>query len=324
LGSYYDKYVDVKVVVTNTTNTSFAQLFSSSAKKETADAIVRVHPRTNLAYGYAVVALGQGTCNSSGGGDSGISLSGAFNFKTTNGGVYSNSCIYLNGAGNIDVNPASAGITYLTNYYKNGAFNQDPVEQKGTIPLPAFNVPTPNCAGLTNRGNINLTGAGSYTFQPGQYGSINVNGAYNLTLNPGLYCISNGFTIAGAANTTGVGVTLYISGGGFTNNGAGNLNLDAPSGDDPAGFWIRGMLIYIPATNTSTIALSGTGAFNYSYQGTVYAPAGQIVSHGASNTTQNAQLVAKRIVLDGAANMNYDGSGGYPSFSQSAMLDMQE
>ena len=160
--------------------------------------------------------------------------------------------------------------------------------------------------------------------QPGDYVSININGAYNITLNPGLYCISNGFTIAGAANTTGHGITLYISGGGFNNNGAGNLDLDAPNTDDPSGFWIKGMLIYVPASNTSTIALSGNGAFNYSYQGTIYAPSGQIASHGASNTTQNAQLVAKRIVLDGAANMSYDGSGGYASFSQSAMLDMQE
>jgi hypothetical protein len=331
MGPYYDKYIDIKVAVTHTTDTAFAQLFNPNVKKETADATARVHPRTNIAYGYGIAALGTGTCTSSGGGDSGISLTGLIFASTTHGGVYSNSCIYLVGSGSITVSPSSAGITYLTNYYKPfflGIVSPPPTQ--GTAILPGFNIPAPKCDQLANDyGNVSYTGNKTITMEPGRYGSVKLAGNVNVTMNPGLYCISNGMTLNGtAAELHGYGVTLVLSGGGITNNGFGTINLTAPNYEDPAGLWIKGLVLYLPPSNTNTSYLT-YGVYEFGYEGTIYAPSGTLELDGGTfhfdeNYDGNIQLVAKRIVIAGISGLTYNGSAGMPVYSQTTSISLQE
>jgi Flp pilus assembly protein TadG len=329
IGPYSDKYIDVKVAVTRTTDTSFAQLFSPDVKTETADATVRVHPRTLLAYGYALAALGTGTCASDFSGNSGISIAGLFSLTTKNGGIYSNSCIHLTGFGVIKVDPVGKDITYLTNYFHSAFFGSvTPTPTQGTNPLPGFNIPEPYCDRLANDfGDVEYKGNDVVSMEPGRYGSISLKGTVNVTMNPGLYCISKGITLTGNSELYGNGVTLYLSGGQFNNMGNGNageVHLTAPNTDDPAGLWIKGLLLYLPGSNAGYVALNPFVGFDCSYQGTVYAPASEVIAYGIFNGGENSQVVAKKIELIGVSGMVYDAAGGLPVFSQSATISLQE
>ncbi len=55
----FDKHIDVHTLVSSTTNTSFAQIFTNGEYVNHVEAVVRVRPRTEFAFGNAIVATSQ-------------------------------------------------------------------------------------------------------------------------------------------------------------------------------------------------------------------------------------------------------------------------
>jgi len=292
MGSYVDKYLLVRVMVTTNTQTSFAQLFFKGPLRNTVEAITRVRPRNDLTWGYAISAYTP-TCQ---GNDVGVEFDGSNEVLVHGGGIFSSACITTNGGVSVRVDPVTKGIRYMTNFTKNGSGAISPLPTSAGSPLPQPTVPVPNCGAVPK---YNSAPSGS-TATPGRYPSIDLKNNETLTLQPGLYCISNGVKITGGV-FTGTGVTIYLTGGDFSTAGSATVNLSAPVSDAPPA--IRGMLIYMARGQTGNVTLEGNGSS--SYMGTVYVPDGTIDVGGSTSMlpTVNTQLIGGSVKVHGNTNV---------------------
>jgi hypothetical protein len=313
IGPYLDEYIDVKVMITDHTNTSFAQMFYHGPVDSTVTSITRVHPRTNLGYGYAVASMGT-NCTTGG-----VHGNGNTKIHSTDGGVYSNSCFdFTNGGTHITVNdPGGSGCRYYS-----GSVNSNwcdvPIVQTHMQLVPAV-IPAPKCSELPNHGSAG--GHGTFTLNPGNYTDISMNGNSSMTLNPGLYCISGGLSIGANQSLVGHGVTLYFTdGAGYTSGATSAVDLTAPTSDDP--YALRGMLMYAAEGNTGTFVLYGGATSNY--QGTIYIPDGQIDAHGGGGANAfNSQFIGKKVTLEGSSDLNIEFDGAL-NYQVPAILDMHQ
>ncbi len=317
LGTYIDKYIDISDMVTSEVQTAFAHFVFGGEVANTVTAVVRVRPQTPLAFGHAVVALNESGCQ---GNQNGVVFGGSSNIDINGGGVYSAGCMRGNGS-NFTVDVVNGNVTYIGAFSgEDGNISPSPEQQSQTLPPSSIAVPTPDCSGLTNRGDYNN---GSGTLQPGIYSRIRVtNGEH--TMQPGLYCItgSQGMTINGG-EFIGENVTIYVEQGGITINGnVDPLQLSAPQDSNytPA---IQGVLIYLAEGNTSDINLQGNS--NSSFLGLIYAPDGDVDISGTNGTTPtfNTQIIANNVFISGNADLdiNFDGPQNY---QRPASLNLQE
>ena len=192
-GPYQDKYLDIKVMVTSQTNTSFAHLFFGGKLMNTVTAITRIKPRMRAEYGYAIVALNpicdqpnKGTFTFDGGGNGSVSIHG--------GGLYANGCFAFNGS-SVKVNVTGGGISYAGPSPKiSGSPDINPAPVDTDVVLPYTPISEPVC-GPTDR---TVPNSSNYTLQPGNYDiGISVKNGEVATLLPGLYCLNGDFDIRG-------------------------------------------------------------------------------------------------------------------------------
>ena len=243
-------------------------------------------------------------------------MNGSGNFDVSAGiGVDSSSSTasYFYGAAN--VNTGTTGFNIVGGMSNQGAFNFSPTPTTGasTFPDPLANYPLVSQGGLTNYGAVSY-GTGTQTINPGLYSSLTLSGAGNLTMNPGLYVFTGAFSVSGAWNITGNGVTLYFgcssyptacsssgqSGGSLSLNGAGNMTFSAPTSGST-----QGMLVFFDRHNTSNLAL--TGASNTTISGTFYARSSSITLNGAGNGIDSL-IVVDKAQITGAVNLNIASS----------------
>ena len=309
-GSWLDKYIDINTWITSDTRTTFAHFVYPGPLRNTVDSIVRVRPRTSLAFGYAIAAIREDCPNSSTGG---VHFDGTSDLVVTGGGVFSNACMVAGGS--VDVNVSGGDIVCVGAgcYTSNGQPGISPAPSSGTIPLPesAYTVPAPDCSLVPLRGSH----TGSGTISPGRYTRIRVNSSGSeLIMEPGLYCISDDFT-ANGGTIEGYGVTLYLTGGDFDVAGGVQINLTAPPSRTCAYCPppIPGVLIYLAEGNTGEVSLLGTS--DSEYLGLVYAPNGTIEAGGTGSELSeiHAQLVADTVKLHGTTTVviNFDGEENY-------------
>jgi len=306
-GGNKEKYLDVKTVVTSTTNTSFAHLFYSGELKNTVEAVVRVRPRSIFAYGQAIVALS----NSCGQNSGGIFFEPAK--KQTiqvqgGGGIFSNSCITLNGQGSVDVDgpirfrTGTIPANDLPNYL-------DEKPAATTDKLEYDILPEPDCSSVDLHPNgISVIGA-SGTYDPGRYDSIKITGG-KVKLKAGLYCITGSQGISMSSSGSELeslgGVTILVQTGDVQITG-GKLDIVAPTSVSQPRDGMVGMLIYMKENNTNPVKITGNGTFDY--RGTVYSPSGSIEAGGTSaEESLRARLIAQLIRLHGDVNftISYD------------------
>jgi hypothetical protein len=312
IGPYKDKYIDIKVMVTARSNTSFAQLFNNTPIKNTVTAVVRVHPRTNLGFGYAVAAMGKDpTCNASG-----IHGNGNVTVHSTHAGVYSNTCFtFTNGKTHVYVNdPGGSGCRYYS-----GTVDQNWCDvglAQTPVQLTPYPIPAPDCGALPSFG-----AASSGTINQGNYTTISTGGNGSITLNPGLYCITGGVSFGANSTVVGNHVTFYFkNNAGYTSGASSKVTLTAPLSNGT--YSIAGLLMYAAPGNTGGFTIYG-GA-NSNYTGTIYIPDGTIDAHGGGAAYAiNAQLISKQVTMEGSSDLNvvFDGALNYQI---PATLDMQQ
>jgi len=186
-GSYIEKYIDVDTWITRVTNTALIHFVYSGPVQSTVESIVRIRPRTPLAFGHAVVALNDAPC----GGSSlkGVKLSGSSDTNINGGGIYSHGCLVCSGA-SFDADVIGGNVNYVGDTTCNAGHQVSPSPQKiSPLPVAAFNVDTPDCSGLPNHGSTTIS-SGNYS--PGIYRDINMNNAGDVvTLQPGLLLIAH-------------------------------------------------------------------------------------------------------------------------------------
>lgn len=310
---FYQKYIEVKVQITSTTDTSFAHLVSSTPLQNTVTSVARVYPPTTTGFGNAIVSLDDTPCANSP--DSGIEFQGTIDVTIEGGGIFSRSCI--EGGGNIHVTVDDPGLTYMDEFDLAGGGYMSPLPATRSIEdLPEIKIidPTDKCPATPA---VSSTGGGE--IGPGNYSRIKVGNSESLILQPGLYCMTGDFEISGSANVTGHNVTIYLKKYGnnkyanFSVTGTGSVTLDAAP--DTADYVvvaneIPGVLLRAADDNTAgVITLEGGGSGLF--EGTIYGPHNQIKVGGNSNTNTikyNTELIGKNVTVSGntTIDLNYN------------------
>lgn len=315
-----DNYVDIRVKITTVSKTSFMHLFYGGELKNTVESVVRVKPRSPLAFGNAIVAVG-GTCDKKNSNKGGIWFDGTNKVKVQDGGIFSNTCIDKNGSsGFISICESGTdmgavgvdckdyeddiNIGFVTTFSgSTKPFNPIPEKSVKAIEKPEVPDLEAECAALNNdmRGKtvdkLNMT--------PGQYSGMV--GNINL-VEDGLYCFygtidlsgnkKGDFTSSGDAATKGV--TIYFASGGIDMTGNSKLILKGATLEENGA--IPGLLITLKKGNTSQIDIGGNAESNIS--GTVLAPESLIRLHGNPSQSFHSQIIGSTVLLDGGAELN--------------------
>ena len=320
-GAYIDKYIDVNTHITRVTDTALIHFVYSGPVQEQVETVARVRPRTPLAFGHAVVALNDAPC--SGNSLIGVRFSGNGNVDISGGGVYSNGCLVCSGV-SFDVDVVDGNVNFADSSTCNVSHNVDPApQQTSPIPASAFVVDEPDCSGLPDRGSH----MGSGTIQPGVYSKIQATNVHDvLVMDPGLYCLTGSplaFKVTGG-ELYGDGVTIFVESGSVQVSGnVEPVDLRAPGPTPDPSPAISGVLIYLAEGNTGDVQLTGNS--NSYYEGTIYAPDGEVNVTGSSGTfpTFNTQIVAWNVDVGGSAtiDINFNGSENYATPPK---LDLQE
>lgn len=315
-----EKYLDVIVVLSKNTTTSFVHLFNKLVPmRNTVTSISRIYPMYSLGSGYSIVALRKGPCDSP---DIGVTVSGTSDITIQIGGIWSNSCLTFNGGVNVDID--TGGIVYNTTdlpYDQNGGSGTiDPTPDDTTELHPATDKVFPFdeniCDLLPSFGVMRSGGADPKV--AGRYTGLDLHNNGVINLAPGLYCITGTVKMTGG-EIHGRGVTIYYEGTDFTINGGVIVELYAPNAlPVPQSAPIiavenhayEDLLLYVPVEFQADIKLNG-GADSI-FSGTIYAPSSFITVEGNADastpTTYAGSIIGYDVKVAGTPGLsiNYD------------------
>lgn len=272
-----DKYLDVITMATIETNSSFAHFVFDGALKNTVEAVTRVRPRQNLAYGYAIVALNPDGCQ---GQQNGATFHGTADILVQGSGIFTNGC--LRGNGSPDVVATAGGINYVGDL-EGSASLFDPAPEHVSTPLPAaaYEIDPPDCShpDAHHVPGRNLVGE----------------------LEPGLYCVTGNLQINGNDSLIGSGVTIVILNGFVHINGNATIQLTAPAESPDPSPAIAGLLFYMPPTNHNVMRINGNSE-SY-YQGTILATGSDVDVLGtAAIDAYRTQIIGWNVQVGGTSD----------------------
>ncbi|HWR65933.1 MAG TPA: Tad domain-containing protein [Bellilinea sp.] len=289
------KFIDVFVMLTRNTTTSFVHLFTGNPMRNTITSITRVKPGINAGDGSAIVSLSK-DCHANA---DGIWISGTNETFLLNGGLWSNSCIERNGNAEIDITNGS--VDYFHDSYVTGITNPIPSPQMDYHPLTYIELEPAvkdACDQLTDSYDdlqlLHLSGTETEkVINPGRYGDWDFN--VPVKLKAGLYCISGTVSMNSDGyifgepqpGGNGDGVTIFYTGTSLTINGGAQTNLAAPNGydypDAPPSGAFEDILLYIPPGVEAVVKINGNSE-NF-IAGTLYMPSSAVTINGTSDAT---------------------------------------
>jgi hypothetical protein len=157
-------------------------------------------------------------------------------------------------------------------------------------PNATASIPSGYYCGLTVKSNstVNLSSSGTYSFN----GSVSLNS--NTTLN-------------------GTGVTLYFKSGSLSLSSNTTLNLSAPTSGTYAG-----IAIFQDRADSTTVDLSSNSGMTLN--GTVYAPAANLILKSNSSVTAYSIFVASTIAISSNSTININAN--YSSLSNGSPIKM--
>ncbi len=290
-----------QVIIRSNVDTFFAPIVGIDQLHNCVEAIAHFKPGvyTSLALGNAIAAV---SCT----GKDTIIASGSTTVTLIGSGAFSNStnaeALFVQKLANL-VTPEDKGLQSVGGIAAPYGY-PSPITtglQQFPCPLPSYMLPSYTCNYNYNDfppsdtdANVTITGSGSNTM---------------ATLHAGVYCISGSFSKTGMRNTTeGIGgVTFVMLNQGFNWNGNVDILINAPTSGST-----KGLLIYLPYSNSSTITFNGTAGLNIS--GSVYAPASTINLTGDfGNSAILSQWVGAKIDMSGnlKATIQFDAGLNY-------------
>lgn len=322
------QYVDVDVMLTKETKTSFVQLFNYDNKdmKTTVFSKTRAKPRRVGDGGASIVSLSHLSATNTddcGSKQGGVWFSGTNKTTLLNGGVYSNSCVDKN-SGASTVGMTNADVTYHVGSYSAGITDPTPKSSASYHPLTYDPMPFPDelCSAsddtLTDFGSVSFSTGGEQTLTSGKYHDWDFKVPVKLT--PGLYCISGSVSMNAAAyvytdTVMGAdgkmpGVTIYFNGDSLTLNGGSDTALVSPTGytnpEEVPNHAINNLLLYIPPGNDADVVINGNS--NNTLVGTLYMPDANVKINGAatagSASTFECSIIGYWVTVTGASDIN--------------------
>ena len=329
---YKENYVDIKVMVSGETPTSFAHFVFGGSLRNTVEAITRLTPRTPAGSGDSILA----ECSKTG---DGLVYDGNVTIVTIKGHQFSN-CDEKN-TSNATIVQALDGvggdcIVGGIGFYGEGdPGNENSCEAKQynvQVPLPP--VPIVTCPEAVDNPKLNKP---PYELHPGTYSDLNINLQPDETLYmyPGLYCFDSNskgnvesfkFTGGniqavdffgkpitspnGCVDRALCGITIWMISGNISITGNGTSILAAPANEPKnsatAGA-VPGLLIGAPLNYTGRLNIEGTKGDTFI--GTVYIPSGMIDIGG--NKDINGDLTGPAFYTSLIAdNIKFHGKAG--------------
>ncbi len=328
--SVNDDYLDVEVMLSRETNTSFVHLFTGGVMRNTVYSKTRVRPQLKGGDYGPLVSLGDGTDKQLGGNKNpGCIWLDSASLELYANGAYSNTCVIKNK--NATTSLSGEDVTCHEGYEDKCDFLPEASLDPEVHPLTGQEL-IPNmgerCIGLqsygSSDGNINKsTGEGEISY--GNYTSWTFDDPVHLL--PGLYCVSGTVRMGANGAVYGEGVTIYYTGNDFTINGNVGTDLLAPNAESEPPITaqngaVEDVLLYVPLGVEAIIKINGTS--DNTFGGTIFAPDSSIHITGTSDSSNptefTASLIGASLWFSGTSviNFNYqkDSDAGWPSFLQ--------
>lgn len=285
----------LQVKITSTIDTYFGGVIGVWQVTNRVNSVVRVKEGTNqpIGSGSAIFSVNPNGCSS-------VTYQGNASVTLVGSGIYVNSACpvsaFFNNANSPNTNLTTPCIQAVGGIqYASGSIVINPPTTPTCImpsqpPLPPPTLPQPTCAANAVKIGNTLT-AGNWT------GAFPPSGVTNLQ--SGVYCVNAGnqnFSLNANQSLTGQNVTIYMISGGVTWNGQATVRLDAPDSGP-----YKGLLLYLPPTNSNPVSINGGGDSNII--GTILAPASEcrVLGGGGLNGLQT-QLICYDIKLGGGSN----------------------
>ncbi len=264
----------VQVVIHTTVQTFFGPVIGIFHIHNCVEAIARAKPGVHipLFYGNAIAST---ACH----GDSTINAQGSSSTVTIDGGVFSNSdsseAMTINWPDNLQT-PSDLGVSSVGGIAVNHGSYPSPMTEGAEqipCPLPDYMLPKYTC---------------DY-----EYGNFPPPGVTNLS--PGVYCISGEFDETDGL--TGIGVTFVMLNRGFHWSGNAAMTLVAPDSGTT-----KGLLMYLPPSNTDGIDLTGNP---YTViLGTIFAPNSDMNIRGDfGGQALRSQWIGKTVTIEGSTRL---------------------
>jgi Flp pilus assembly protein TadG len=267
----------VEVYVYRNVPTFFARVFGPTSATVSARAEAKLGSAGGCLY-----ALG-----SSGG----ISVVGSGGISAPSCGILDN--YNLSSTGSANITASSIGVVGTVSNVGSGTISPAPVSiTPVSDPLAYLSPPTPQSGSCTN--TINISGSGSYTYNPGNYCSISTAGSLSVTFTPGNYLVTGNVSFVGSGPVT-FGAGNYTINGTFSNTGSGNVSLGAGL------YYLNGLSL----TGSGTV--SGTSVTLYNNSGAVNVTGSQTVQLVAPTTGTYAGILFYQNRSDASA-ANITGS----------------
>ena len=280
----------VQVVITSRLDTLFARVVGIEQMTNTVQAVAKVDPPdyTEMYFGNAVVGLAPHECKA-------IKYQGNADTTLKGGGLFVNSdcpdaaffnhssaaalkAPSLNSVGGVEYEPGSLDVPSIST----GA-------QPFSYPPREIVLPNISCSGsATVNGETLSPGNWSGKFPPN-------NVKY---LESGTYCVNGDFRLNASDVLIGHNVVISMESGEVRWNGGATIQLDAP---DSGPF--RGLLLYLPMTNSSGITINGNS--DSAFAGTILAPASPIDVKGTGGADGfHSQIIGYTVDISGTSAMD--------------------
>ena len=318
-----------EVVIQTITEVGLAQLVRQGTFPVEARAVALCEEGTT---GGGAVGDGNGILALRTSGDDAIYAPGNVRIEVLNGGIHSDSshsqAITALGSSQI----AADVVTVVGGYKTTGTATITPTPITGAPvmgdPLASLTPPeNPYSSGPCT--SYTSPGWSTHHIEPGLYCNIHATGSADVFMAGGTYVVDGGqFKVDGAAEIIAdSGITLIlINGASFHQAGSGRFELEESfiyvesgsinfTGDvnftitaPTSGPW-AGMAFYMDQNNTSSFDIHGSSSSTA--QGTIYAPAANVVVTGASgNFVLDSQIIAYDVTVNGSAAVTVDYEPG--------------
>jgi hypothetical protein len=262
----------------------FAQFVFQGEEKVTSEAVARGRRNTLLSQDNAIHALSNES--------DAVEIDGTTNVDVKGGNIYSNGGGLKNGSsGKVVV--AQGKIRLADSFTCNGGGCMANVKAKienGVEARNVLDIPVPYCPDA----NTKINGVNYY---------VHDNITSSMTLPKGIHCVNGDIKLAGNDILKGDGVLLVMRNGGIDIKGNAKVALKRPSKViDNYGHSYNGMLVYVPLTNTNTIAFNGTSGSWFS--GTIFAPNSTCEVGGTSSTTAlHTSIICDKVKFHGTSTI---------------------
>jgi Flp pilus assembly protein TadG len=297
-GPYAGNTDYVQVIITSHLPTLFGRVVGIEEVTNTVQAVAKVDPSipTELYDGNAIVGLAPHECKA-------VKYQGNANTTVTGGGLFVNSdcstAAFFNNSSSASLTAPSLTVVGDEDH-KDGALNvgtitENAQDQAKTYPPREYILPKPDCSDdATVDGETMTPGNWSGTFPP----------AHVKYLEAGFYCVNSGdFKLNAGDYLEGHNVLIYMVNGKVTWNGGATVKLYAPETEP-----YKGLLLYLPITNTSTVTINGNS--DSKLEGAIMAPASAIEIKGTGDAGMIGQVIGYTVDLGGTSgiNIHYDNS----------------